>query len=144
MEKFYFFVPFSGNDELWIQFLSPLIFICLIIGLAAAALFVFTRTREPNSQVQNRYWWLVYAFALVGTIISVWVLKNKIEAHAELPDGDSFAFELGGVLPALFGSFVYVLVFYYLFTNILRRTPGNPKKYFPTFVFPQPKKLNHR
>jgi hypothetical protein len=144
MEKFYFFVPFSSNDELWMRFLSPLIFICLIIGVAASALFVFTRTREPNSNVQNRYWWLIYAIALIATAISVWVLKNKLEAGADLEDGDAFSYDLGGVLTAIFGSFVYVLLFYYIFTNILRRTPGNPKKYFPTFVIPQPKKLNHR
>ncbi len=138
MEFFYFFVPYSENEDSWIEFLSPLIFFCIGAGFLSALVFVFTRTREPNLKKQNRYWFLVSTIFIVLAIIGIWFFKNSVEDAAATP----ITFELLGVITAIVGSCIYTLIFYYIFTWLIRLIPkSNVKRFFPSFVIPHASKL---
>lgn len=143
MDKFYWLVPYSNNDELWIKFLSPLFFISIVIGVLAALVFVNTKTTVGNNKKQNWYWIKIYVLSVILTTIAVWAVKFSVENSNQ--GNENFSFDLGGTLTAIGISCFYVLLFYYLATGIIRRIPAhNPKRTFPTFVYPKPSKLNSK
>ncbi|MCS3794827.1 hypothetical protein [Niastella sp. OAS944] len=137
---FYRLISFSGDDDLWIKFLDPLIFVALGFGVLLACLFVFTRTGTSNARVQNRYWFVLYLIGIVLTTITLVMIKGSTEDSD--PEG-KFSIDLGSFIMTVVLTVLYVGVIYYILTNILRRAPRhNPKRYFPTFVLPHASKLN--
>jgi len=137
---FYWFVPFYSDDESWIKLLTPLFPIAMILGILASLIFIYTKTGEPNYRKQNKYWWIIYLISVLINALIVWIIKLSIERS--FSEGE-LSFDLGGVFISIIGSWIYLLIGYYIFTNIFRRFPKhNSKRYLPTFVYPHCKRVN--